>query len=82
MKRRKHNRRMFISADAKKESKCFISEGYGRTNDIVTDCGRFFTKPAKEGSSFLTGTGEPPLRFKKLCCLFTTACGRSILELT
>ena len=77
----KQNKRMLISVEAARDNKCFTSEGYGLIRDRLMASGRLFKKLPTVGFNSVTATGEPPFSFIKLCCLFTTDCGKFNLGL-
>ena len=73
----KQNSRILISVEAARDNKCFTSEGYGLIEERLNASGIFFKKLRIVGFKTVTGMGEPPCRLRKLCCLFTTAFGKS-----
>ena len=79
--KRKQNKRILISVDAARDNKCFTSDGYGLIRDKLIASGMLFKKLPTPGFNSVTATGEPPFSLIKLCCLFTTDCGKSNLGL-
>ena len=77
----KQNKRILISVEAARDNKCFTSEGYGLIRDRLMASGRLLKKLATVGFNSVTATGEPPFSLMKLCCLFTTDCGKFNLGL-